>query len=236
MNPPGEGLGICGVGVSETQQEIATLSQGDSEYVTQYCGSIVVCLKSWVIIEFPECDSSHDLLEAEGFSKAHVAIIYRELLLGLDYLHSGGAVHHDIGVDRIIFEEVLKLSGKLFERHRRLFLCLPHIRPADPLRIHLQAGACRTRTASIPSRLNFVAFFLIRHAIHLIFPRPARCTCIPSHPEHSYLYYLLSGNYSQTFEDFVSLRLNKDPSAVSFPSKHQVYPSQSGSVVYSARP
>ena len=178
--------------------------------------------KLWVIIEFLECSSCHNLLDAGVVSEAHIAVIYQGLFLGLDYLHSGGAPHHEARVVHIPLEEDLELSGKSFERDRHLFLHLPHICTVNPSDIHLQVGACPTRTEPIPSHLNFVVSLLISHAVRLIFPRPTLRTCISS---HSYLSYLLSGNYSRLFKDFVSLHLTKDPSAVSPPPKHEGYPS-----------
>lgn len=174
----------------------------------------MVHFKLWVIIEFLECGSCHNLLEA------HVAVVCPELLLGLDYLRSGEAAHHDVRVAHILFEEDLKLLGTPFEQHWHLSLHLLRVRTPSLSRFHIQDGARPTQMVFIPSHLNFVAFLLKRHAVRLVFPQPTRHTCIPPHLEHQYLYLL--GNYSRSFKDSVSLRLTEDPSAVSFPSKHEV--------------
>jgi hypothetical protein len=63
----------------------------------------------------------------------------------------------------------LKLTGKLPEPHRYLFLHLSHIRTTNPFHIHLQAHACASRTEFVPSHLNFVALLLINMTIRLFF-------------------------------------------------------------------
>ena len=40
--------------------------------------------------------STLDLMKAGTFAEAYIAIIIREILRGLDYLHSEGKVHRDI--------------------------------------------------------------------------------------------------------------------------------------------
>ncbi|KAH8913327.1 kinase-like protein, partial [Atractiella rhizophila] len=71
--------------ISEIQQEIAHLAQCDSEYVTRYYGSFVKGYKLWIIMEYLAGGSGLDLLKPGPFSEAHISIICRELLLGLEY-------------------------------------------------------------------------------------------------------------------------------------------------------
>ena len=73
--------------ISEIQQEIAHLAQCDSEYVTRYYGSFVTGYKLWIVMEYLAGGSCLDLLKPGVFSEAHIAVIMRELLLVLDYLH-----------------------------------------------------------------------------------------------------------------------------------------------------
>jgi serine/threonine-protein kinase 24/25/MST4 len=47
-------------------------------------------------MEYLAGGSCLDLLRAGAFQEAHIAIVIRELLLGLDYLHSEGKIHRDI--------------------------------------------------------------------------------------------------------------------------------------------
>lgn len=61
--------------ISEIQQEIASLAQCDSEYVTRYYGSFVVAYKLWIVMEYLAGGSCLDLLKPGPFSEAHIAVI-----------------------------------------------------------------------------------------------------------------------------------------------------------------
>ncbi|KAH9179606.1 Pkinase-domain-containing protein [Lactarius sanguifluus] len=82
--------------ISEIQQEIANLAQHESEFVTRYYGSFVINYKLWIVMEYLAGGSCLDLLKPGVFSEAHIAVICRELLLGLEYLHGEGTIHRDI--------------------------------------------------------------------------------------------------------------------------------------------
>ncbi|KAK3074818.1 hypothetical protein LTR53_002413 [Teratosphaeriaceae sp. CCFEE 6253] len=91
--------------IREIQQEISLLATCSSEYVTRYKASFVRGVKLWIVMEFLGGGSCLDLLKPGPMSEAHIAIIMRELLQGLDYLHSTGKIHRDIKAANILLSE-----------------------------------------------------------------------------------------------------------------------------------
>ncbi|PNS16546.1 hypothetical protein CAC42_280 [Sphaceloma murrayae] len=88
--------------IQEIQQEISLLSTCSSEYVTRYKASFVRGTKLWIVMEFLGGGSCLDLLKPGAFTEAQIAIVMRELLSGLDYLHSTGKIHRDIKAANVL--------------------------------------------------------------------------------------------------------------------------------------
>lgn len=82
--------------VDDIIQEIAILSELKSPYVTKYHGSYLKGSNLWIIMEFCSGGSCHGLLRPGVIHEEYIAIILRELLRGLDYLHSDHKLHRDI--------------------------------------------------------------------------------------------------------------------------------------------
>ncbi len=82
--------------VEDIIQEIAILSELQSQYVTKYYGSYAKGAELWIVMEFCSGGSCADLMKPGLIGEDYIAIIVRELLLGLDYLHSDKKLHRDV--------------------------------------------------------------------------------------------------------------------------------------------
>jgi hypothetical protein len=82
--------------VDDIIQEINILSELNSPYVTKYHGSYLKGSDLWIIMEYCSGGSCGDLMKPGLIPEEYITIIIRELLMGLEYLHSDNKLHRDI--------------------------------------------------------------------------------------------------------------------------------------------
>ena len=88
--------------VDDIIQEISILSELQSPYVTKYYGSFLKGSDLWIVMEFCSGGSCSDLMRPGLMTEDYISIIIRELLMGLDYLHSDKKLHRDIKAANVL--------------------------------------------------------------------------------------------------------------------------------------
>lgn len=88
--------------VDDIMLEITILSQLSSAHVTRYYGSYLKGSKLWIVMEYCQGGSCADLMRPGLVGEEYIAIIMREILRGLDYLHGEQKLHRDIKAANVL--------------------------------------------------------------------------------------------------------------------------------------
>ena len=91
--------------IEEMQKEITLLSNCECENITKYYGSHLVGTKLWIIMDYCAVGSIRHIMKSGPLDEKQIAIISRDVLNALSYLHKNGIIHRDIKAANILMTE-----------------------------------------------------------------------------------------------------------------------------------
>ncbi|KAI9626026.1 hypothetical protein H4Q26_016014 [Puccinia striiformis f. sp. tritici PST-130] len=200
--------------IEDIQQEIAILSQLDSSYVTRYHGSYLKGTSLWIIMEY--CSGVVVVIWLDMkpgvFREEYIAIILKELLKGLDYLHHEGKLHRDIKAANVLLSSTgeVKLadfgvSGQLTATmtKKNTFVGTPYWMSPEVIKqsVTIKSRYLVTWITAIELAKGEPPYADL-HPMKVLFLIPKNPPPVLDGPE-----------FSKTFKDFISECLKRDPNA-----------------------
>ncbi|KAH5511056.1 hypothetical protein HBI31_030350 [Parastagonospora nodorum] len=196
--------------VEDIMGEIMILSGMSSPYVTRYYGSYLHGSDLWIVMEFCSGGSCADLMKPGLIAEAEIAVVVKELLQGLMYLHDDGKLHRDIKAANILVgaNGQVKLadfgvSGQLSATmtKKNTFVGTPFWMAPEVIKQSGYDGKADIWSLGITALelANGEPPYADIHPMKVLF-------LIPKNPPPQ-----LQGNFSPAFKEFIELCLRKDP-------------------------
>lgn len=91
--------------IDEIRQEISVLSECQSPFITRYISSFTTEHELNIVMEYMGGGSVRDLLAMGPIDEQYVAVITREMLRAVEYLHDSGKIHRDIKAANVLLTE-----------------------------------------------------------------------------------------------------------------------------------
>eukprot|EP01134_Creolimax_fragrantissima_P005520 CFRG5520T1 len=88
--------------IDDIQQEISVMAKCDSPYITKYYESCLSQHELWIVMEYMGGGSCSDLLKVGPMDEMSCAIVLRDVIHGLDYLHSMRLLHRDVKAANVL--------------------------------------------------------------------------------------------------------------------------------------
>ncbi|KAA8893271.1 kinase-like domain-containing protein [Sphaerosporella brunnea] len=200
--------------IADIQKEIGLLSQlkaGDAPNITAFHGSYILGHKLWIIMDFCSGGSMRTLMKAGPIEEKYIAVVVRETLTALSYLHTQGIIHRDIKAANILVNQDGRIqlcdfgvSAQLANKHnkRNTFVGTPQWMAPEAL-----AGGSYDFKIDIWS-FGITIYELAKQNPPLYQYHPERVVdMIPRMPPPR----LEGGNWSNSLREFVAMCLNEIP-------------------------
>lgn len=193
-------------------REITALTQGAMcSQLTKYFGSAVFGTKLWIVMEYVDGGSVFDRLKERGpLKEKYIAVIVREVLIGLRYLAMEKKIHRDIKAANILLSRSgeVKLAdfGATGQLTDTMTKCNTFVGSPYWMAPEVMTQSRYDGKADIWS-LGITCLELAKGKPPLCNIHPLKViTIIPNQPAPQ-----LDGDFSRDFKNFVALCLIKDP-------------------------